>query len=187
MMVEVTASSIDLFGRCIFTDDFEVDGSNCERPGLVLHELQSAAPPSPAPVRFPQVELVDESIAAEILETIAEGQHNVADRAFALADQPGAAEGRIAQEGQQRDAGFRFVKRVSVEGVVLAHHLEHEVSIGVGGDVKRGFRGQGTFSMASAMPMPPLTQRVATPRWARRLRISCRSVTVMRVPVQPMG
>jgi hypothetical protein len=43
------------------------------------------------------------------------------------------------------------------------------------------------FSMASAMPMPPLTQRVARPRRAFRFSISWSSVTVMRVPVQPMG
>src|SRR5437660_499813 len=37
------------------------------------------------------------------------------------------------------------------------------------------------------MPMPPLTHKVATPRFVLRLSISCSSVTVMRVPVHPMG
>jgi hypothetical protein len=43
------------------------------------------------------------------------------------------------------------------------------------------------FSMASAIPIPPLMQSVAKPRWALRLSISWSSVTVMRVPVQPIG
>jgi hypothetical protein len=46
---------------------------------------------------------------------------------------------------------------------------------------------QATFSSASAIPMPPLTHRVARPRLALRLSISCSRVTVIRVPVQPMG
>ena len=41
--------------------------------------------------------------------------------------------------------------------------------------------------MASAMPIPPLTHSVARPRRALRFSISWSSVTVMRVPVQPMG
>src|SRR3954465_4330260 len=44
-----------------------------------------------------------------------------------------------------------------------------------------------TFSTAIAIPMPPLTHRVAIPSFALRFSISCTSVTVMRVPVQPMG
>jgi|SRR5580692_2821859 hypothetical protein len=44
-----------------------------------------------------------------------------------------------------------------------------------------------TFSSASAIPIPPLTQRVATPRRVFRFSISCNKVTVIRVPVQPMG
>ena len=35
--------------------------------------------------------------------------------------------------------------------------------------------------------MPPLTQSVASPRRTLRLNISCSNVTVMRVPVQPIG
>jgi hypothetical protein len=44
-----------------------------------------------------------------------------------------------------------------------------------------------TFSNASVIPMPPLTHSVATPRLVLRFSISCSSVTVMRVPVHPMG
>jgi hypothetical protein len=43
------------------------------------------------------------------------------------------------------------------------------------------------FSSTRAMPMPPLTHKVATPRFVLRLSISCISVTVMRAPVHPMG
>ena len=46
---------------------------------------------------------------------------------------------------------------------------------------------QWTFSSARAIPMPPLTQSAATPRLVLRLSISCNNVTVIRVPVQPMG
>src|SRR5207248_2151675 len=51
----------------------------------------------------------------------------------------------------------------------------------------KGYAAQSVFSMANAIPMPPLTQSVATPRLALRFNISCTSVTVMRVPVQPIG
>src|ERR1039458_2287567 len=44
-----------------------------------------------------------------------------------------------------------------------------------------------TFSSAIAIPMPPLTHSVATPRFVLRFSISCSRVTVMRVPVHPMG
>src|SRR5581483_7833086 len=43
------------------------------------------------------------------------------------------------------------------------------------------------LSSANAIPMPPLTQSVATPRFTLRFTISCSSVTVIRVPVHPMG
>jgi hypothetical protein len=43
------------------------------------------------------------------------------------------------------------------------------------------------FSIASAMPMPPLTHNVASPLRTLRRRISWSSVTTMRVPVQPIG
>src|SRR5580704_11738718 len=46
---------------------------------------------------------------------------------------------------------------------------------------------QTTFSRPNAIPNPPLTQSVATPRRVLRFSISCNKVTVIRVPVQPMG
>ena len=43
------------------------------------------------------------------------------------------------------------------------------------------------LSSAIAIPIPPLTQSVASPRRALRRCISWRSVTTMRAPVQPIG
>src|SRR5262250_475164 len=44
-----------------------------------------------------------------------------------------------------------------------------------------------TLSSANAIPIPPLTHNVATPRFDFRRSISYNRVTVIRVPVQPMG
>ena len=43
------------------------------------------------------------------------------------------------------------------------------------------------LSIAIAIPSPPLTHSVASPRRALRRFISCSSVTMMRAPVQPIG
>jgi hypothetical protein len=53
--------------------------------------------------------------------------------------------------------------------------------------IAKNSQPQATFSNARAIPMPPLTQRVATPRLAFRFSISWIRVTVIRVPVHPMG
>jgi len=44
-----------------------------------------------------------------------------------------------------------------------------------------------TRSTSKAMPIPPLIQSVASPRFDRRFFISCSNVVVMRTPVQPIG
>jgi hypothetical protein len=83
-----------------------------------------------------KIELVDESVATEIFEAVAQGEDDVSDRNRVVADQPGPSEGWFTEEGQQCDWCALGIKGVAVKGVVLAHHLEKDAGVVVGCEAK---------------------------------------------------
>src|SRR5690242_1595552 len=106
-----------------------MDSTYSGGPGGLLDKLQGGAAPAPPAVGFAQVELVDESVAAQVLEAVAEGEDDVADGGrivgrTTVEDEPRLAEGRFTQEVDESHAGAWFVVGVAVEGVVLAHQRE---------------------------------------------------------------
>ena len=103
-----------------------MNGPDALGAGIVLDEFHGLASPTPAAMSLRQEELVDEGIASEKFQAIAERQHDVADRRLLIVDQPGAAKGRIAQKCQQSRASLWLIEDVSVKRVVLAHELQQE-------------------------------------------------------------
>src|SRR3954470_23031581 len=108
----------------------------------------------------------------------------------------------LAQHGvavwRNRDAGLQKMLGAPRQ------HLEIELPSEHSADGLQGFHGFGgrldaaavpgndsyapwILSMASAIPIPPLTQSVARPREAPRRSNSWSSVTTSRAPVQPIG
>jgi len=62
---------------------------------------------------------------------------------------------------------------VAIKSIVLLHERQEEGCVVFTRDTKlRVYRIQATFSIANAMPIPPLTQRVARPRLAFLFNIS---------------
>src|ERR1035437_7677946 len=185
--------------------------ANPRQPCRLLHKFHRPAPPAAPAILLPQIELVDERIPPQPLQTVPKAQHDVPHSPAAIHNQPRAAEIRIAQQRHQRHVRFLLLEAVAVEHVILPHesqqrarirldrqtklrlrvHYVPEARVGtaaLGCPVERSSTAvHTTFSSASAIPMPPLTHRVATPRLVLRFSISCSSVTVMRVPVHPMG
>src|ERR1035437_117048 len=172
---------------------------------------QSTARRTPHPPPHPQIEPVRQPPPPPPPQTVPKAQPGVPHSPAAIQNQPRAAEIRIAQQRHQRHVRFLLLEAVAVEHVILPHesqqrarirldrqtklrlrvHYVPEARVGtaaLGCPVERSSTAvHTTFSSASAIPMPPLTHRVATPRLGLRFSTSCSSVTVMRVPVHPMG
>src|SRR5262245_32565727 len=100
--------------------------------------------------------------------------------------------------GRNRDAGLQIMIGAPGQHLELDRSSEHVsraaqhldgFSRDIDADaIPRDDRDlQIILSIATAMPMPPLTQSVASPRVARRRSSSCSSVTTIRAPVHPIG
>ena len=134
----------------VLVHHFQMKRSHVERAGGVFEESHGLASPAPAAIFGAQVELVDEGVAAQPFEAVAEAENDVSDWDFGFRfvvfvipfaivgfldfvcvgeDEPYATETWIAQQGDQGSARFLLVEGVAIEGVVVAH--EREQSVGV--------------------------------------------------------
>src|SRR6201988_5201167 len=186
-MLDEADFSIQLERHSILPHNFQMQRANscCSRP--VFHEFHRLpSPPSPA-ILFAQIELVDERVPPQPLQAIAKAQNDVADCNVAIQNQPGTPKTRIAKQCGDRRLCLLTIEAMPVERVVRPHEFEKNLDVGFRCQTKLWLGTHTTFSSATAIPIPPLTQRVATPRWVLRFSISCNSVTVILVPVHPIG
>ena len=90
------------------------------------------APASPAPpprCSGSEVQLVDERVAAAVLEAVAEGQRRIADDLAGGDEHPHASERRVAEEARERRPRLRRHERIAVLGVVPRHQREDAVAV----------------------------------------------------------
>ena len=71
--------------------------ADVQRPGSIFHECHGLAAPTATAVIRQQVELVDKSVAAQPLQAVAEGNHDVAHRFRSVENEPGATEVGVTQ------------------------------------------------------------------------------------------
>lgn len=124
-----------------------MQGADVERAGAVFDEGDGGATPAAAAMGGGDEKLINESVAAVILEAEAQGEADVADRGSAVEDEPCAAERWIAEKLLERRAGGGFVERIEGWIVIVkgAHETEKSRDVGGGGETKDRGGGRGVF------------------------------------------
>jgi len=84
-------SWIKLLSGKVVASDFQVDGMDSLCAGSVLDELHGFASPTLTTMAFEEKKFIDEGIAAEEFEAVAEGEHDVANDSFFRKDKPDQA------------------------------------------------------------------------------------------------
>ncbi|HYK88185.1 MAG TPA: hypothetical protein VE398_05415 [Acidobacteriota bacterium] len=92
MVIVEAGATIEVVGPGIGVGDFEMRRAEAERVSGIFDGGDGAAPPAATAGRGGEEELVNESIAAAILEALAEDNNDVGDRSGAIEDEPEAAE-----------------------------------------------------------------------------------------------
>jgi len=156
---------IKLLGARVVAGYFQMYGVNLERLRALLDEFYRLASPAVSAMTFEEKEFIDEGIAPQQFQTLTKGKHDVPDDVFSGADEPDAAESRVAQQARQSAARFVTVKRVMIEGVIFLHHREQHIGVRLGSDAEGRFHA---IRRRARLPAPYLDRRSCT---ASQLRV----------------
>jgi hypothetical protein len=137
-MVAKPGAAVEQLRRRVVALGLEVERTHAvlQAGGPHGDERQLAEPL--AAVLRPQVEVVEEGVAAAVFEAEAERHHHVADRLASGHHQPDPTEAGVGEELGEGVAGPLAVEGVARLGVELRHQLYEHRQIGGGGSSKGG-------------------------------------------------
>jgi len=129
-MLAESNAFIKLEGSAISFDHSQVQGANPEFSGGVFQKSHCPPPPAAATTCLDEIKFVDEGIAAEPFEAVAETEDCVPDWRVTIENDPAASEVEIFEEWDQSRAGLLAIETVAVEDIVVLHEIEKEFSVG---------------------------------------------------------
>ena len=92
--------------------------------GRVLQKLHRLLAPAAATKILAKIELVDEGVATQPFEAVAETEERISDGIVAIENDPCTAEIWILQQWNQSGAGLIAIIAVAIESVILPHKVE---------------------------------------------------------------
>src|SRR5262245_3498083 len=112
--------------------------AHAERLRLALDGLHDARAEAAPAEGGPQVEVVDEGVAALVLEAPAEAERDVARALAGILDPPEASEGRIGDEAVDRLRMAHRIEGIALLGVELAHPVREGRDLFEPGETQHG-------------------------------------------------
>src|ERR1035441_6161694 len=103
--------------------------ANPRRPRGFLQKRHRLPTPAAPAILLAQIELVDERIAAQPFEAVANAQHDVSYGRVAIQNQPREAELGIAEQARQSPPSLLAIEPMSVKGVILLHEFQKGIGV----------------------------------------------------------
>src|SRR5690606_18639359 len=129
------------FGRGLVVFDLEVERAHAELAAGVFRQRDGLAGEAVTAQAGCDVELVDERVAAVVLEAVAEREDDVAGSgAVVVEEQPDPSEGGLAEDAGERVAGAFRDEGVAVLGVVRLHERQDRVEVRGAREAEGGHR-----------------------------------------------
>jgi hypothetical protein len=130
VMPDESNALVKVDGPAVSLDHSQVQGANPEFARLVFQKGHRSPPPAAVTICLNEIDFVNEGIAAEPLEAVAEADDCIADWRVTIEDDPCTPEVRILEKRDQSSAGLFAIITVAVKRIVIPHEVEKEFSIG---------------------------------------------------------
>lgn len=123
-MLTKSQTAIKFERLCVPLNNFQMQDADSDSPSLIFDKRHRASSPAAAAILLTQVELVDEGITAQPLETVAKTEHCISDGRIAVENEPRATEAGILQQRDESGTRLLAIVTVAVESVVRLHEVE---------------------------------------------------------------